>query len=133
MDMAHTALALNASWKRLRPLIQKAIPFMGGTHDEADLLKEVMEGRITFWPGQRAFVLAAIERFPKLTRLNLVLAGGDYVEADQIGMKIMAWGKMQGATQMIAELRPGLDRNVATGKRAASDFTRRRTVYVREI
>lgn len=133
MDMAHTALALQAHWTRLRPIIQKAVPFMGGTHDEADLLKEVLEGRMSFWPGERSFIIAAIERFPKLVRLNFCLAGGDREEIERIAHKIHQWGKVMGATVAVTEIRPGAERMARAGKLATHEFKSRRTVYVRGI
>lgn len=122
-------------WLRLRPLILKAVKWLPG-YDEADLLRAVMSGGITFWPGERSFIFAAIERHPKLTRLHFVLFGGDHNEAAGIEPRIVAWAKRHGATEAFTSARVGLDRlNVRgeAGYYSDSGYKRSRVVYVKEI
>lgn len=134
MDMAHTALVVQTHWQRLRPLILKAIPFMNGSHEEADLIEGVLAGEFTFWHGDNSFALAAIEKHKRLTRCNLFLAGGNPKECLRLRDKVEQWGKSKGATQFFTMVRPALDRINREGSGPhAQGWTRGATVYVKEI
>lgn len=133
MHMADTALALQAHWSRLRPLILKAVPFMGGTHDEADLIKECLEGRMTFWPGEKSFLIAQVQKFPRQTRCVVVLANGDADECTRLRDRVEAWAKTQGATALRAELRPAGDRMAQRGHPATTNWKRGPTIYQKDL
>lgn len=133
MKMADTALVVQAHWTRLRPLILKAIPLMGGTYDEPSLLRAVLGGRMTFWPGEKCFYLAAIDEFPCKKRLNILLANGDESELARVGERVEAWGKAAGATEVYEEVRPGIDRQAVNGKRDTHGLKRSRVIWTRAI
>ncbi len=130
-----TETTLQRDWLRLRPLIVKAAKWTG-SYDEADLLRGVLANVFTFWPGENGFIFACIDRFPKLTRLHLLLAGGDHNEVAEIEKEVVNWAKSQGATQAYTEARLGLDRLNLHGKSGYySDhgYTRSRVVYTKDI
>lgn len=132
MNMADTALSVQHHWSRLRPLILAAIPVLRRSHDEADLIAGVLSGHFTFWPGEKSFVLAALQEFPRLKRCHIFLANGDEVECRDIVKKIEAWAKTKGASQILSELRPALDRK-AIDHEAARGWRRGGTAYLKEI
>lgn len=105
---------------------------MGGTHGESDLIKCVMSGAMTFWPGRNAFSLACIERHPQLTLVRLLLAGGDVEECVRLEDSIVQWGRAMGATEFRTEVRPGLDRLYQKSGRDLG-LKRQRVVYTRTI
>jgi hypothetical protein len=105
-----TAADLQREWSRLRPVIMDALPFMGGTHDESDLIKAVLEGGLSMWAAPGSFVLAMVERCPRLTRVCVTLAGGKPPEVDAMMPLVEAWGVQRGATQLFCAIRPGLER-----------------------
>lgn len=126
---------LKSDWLRLRPLIVKAVKWTGA-YDETHLLRGVVGGVFTFWPGKKAFIIASIDRYPLLTRLHLLLAGGDHNEVAKIEPAVVLWGRSLGATQSYTEARLGLDRlneHSHGGYYADSGYQRSRVVYVKEI
>lgn len=134
MDMAHTTLAVQAHWRRLRPLILKSIPFMNGSHDEADLIAGVLDGSFRLWAGPNSFALASLERYPKLVRCNLFLAGGDAHECLEMRGRVEAWGKANGAGQFFTMIRPGLDRLNHQGRGPhAEGWSRGATIYTKDL
>lgn len=134
MEMAHTALVMQAHWNRLRPLILKAIPFMQGSHDEADLIAGVLAGTFRFFAGPNSFALAEIEKLPRVTRCNLFLAGGDPEQCLVLRDVVEAWGRDSGATQFFTMVRPALDRLNKQGRGPhAKGWTRGATIYAKEI
>lgn len=133
MNMADTSIALQTHWNRLRPLIQRAVPLMGGTHNEEDLIKAVLAGEMTFWPGKKSFALAVLERFPRLTRAHVILANSeDQPEMLRLAESITAWAKALGATELVADVRPGVDR-LYGNQIATHDYKRTRVTLVRKI
>lgn len=133
---ALTAHQVHVHWQRLHTLILRAIPQLGGTHDEADCLAEIMNGAWTFWPGAGAFIFAAIETYPKLKRVNLVLASGDHNECAALEPAIVAWARARGATKSITFARPALDRLDRSGKSgyySGSGYARGRILYCKDI
>lgn len=124
-----------AHWNRLLPLIVKAVPFMGGTHDESDLLMDIQNGKLSFWPSENAFVITSVDVFPKIKRLNVVLANGDPREVDMlIGLAEQAAKKL-GATKAVSAFRPGLERFVVSRTPEMENHAWRRIShnYVKEL
>lgn len=126
---------MQAEWSRLRPEIIKAIPFMGGTHDERDLLAAVGSGEFTFWVAPKAFVLAALEKFPRLTRVSYFLGGGDLAQTDHLVPLIEAWGLQNGASKIVCTARPAVERHnlKRPTERIETGWTRTGAVYTKDL
>lgn len=122
-------------WERLLPLITPAIPFMGGTHTIDDLRADIESGHMTFWPGKDAFIVTALDVFPRLKRLNVLLANGDPREVNMLIGVAESWAKKQGATQTTSAFRAGLERFVANKapEMAKHDWRRVSQNYVKAI
>lgn len=135
ISKVETETDLQRNWIRLRPLILKSVAFTNA-YNEVDLLKGVMNGAWTFWPGDRSFIFASVDKYPTLTKLNIFLAGGDHNEVFQIEPAVVAWAKSLGATQSFTEARMGLDRLNEHGHRnyyTDAGYKRSRVVYVKDI
>ena len=120
-------------WIRLQPLIRKAVPFMYGAMDEHDLLKAVLERRMAFFPGERCFMVAAIDRHEQKTAANIVLANGDDDEIAAMVPGVERWALNNGATELVFDFRPGLDRLEEGSRCKALGFKRRSVRYAKEL
>ena len=122
-------------WPRLRHLIIAALPYLGGTHDEESLLEEIRSARMVFWPGEKSFIITAIEAFPKLKRLNILLANGDPTEAENLVEVASVWARNHGVTKVISSLRPALDRfnQLRPTQRITTGWARVSAVYEKAL
>lgn len=99
---------------RCRSWIEAALEYSGGTHDFADIVGGVVEGRMQLWAGDKACAITEIIVYPKKKVLHTFLAGGDKEQIRDMQDSAMAWGKQQGCTAMsiagrrgwLRELRP---------------------------
>lgn len=108
-------VALMGEWQRLRPAILRAIPLLAGSHTEEDLAKAVLDGALTFLPGERSFIFFTVDNLPQVARVIILLAGGfeatDEVECMKLVDEALEYGVARhSAKQGMLCLRPGMER-----------------------
>ena len=135
LGMAETSSALQAEWVRLRAIILKAIPCLGGTHDEADLIAGCLSGQFTLWTAADAFVLATVQEFPRLKRLHIFLANGNPQQVNRLMVMASAWSKAKGVSEITCTLRPAVERHNERHpeERISSGWKKTGATYVKEI
>lgn len=128
-------IAVEQHWFHLRPLIKKAIKWMGGTHDELDLLAGVKAGRLFLFPGHKSFIMCSIERTPKLSICHMFLANGDRAECASLEQRVAEWAKQNGCKEIHTLARMGLAHldEKKRGYYTTSGYKRARVLYVKEL
>ncbi len=97
-----------------RAWIEAALPYCYGTHTMEDVERQIAEGRLQFWPGERCAVITEIVDYPRLRALNFFLVGGDLNELiEKIEPAIVAWAKALGCTRVAQTGRKGWGRVLA--------------------
>ena len=113
------AATARQEWVRCRPWIEAALPYCYGTHSIEDVERQIAEGRLQFWPGERCAVVTEIVEYPRLRALNIFLVGGDPrsepgASLDELLEKmepaVIAWAKALGCTRVAQTGRRGWSR-----------------------
>jgi len=95
-------------WSRCRPWIEAALPYCYGTHAIEDVERQIAEGRLQFWPGEKCACVTEIIEYPRLKALNFFLIGGDLSELLQkMEPAVIAWAKAAGCTRVASTGRKG--------------------------
>ncbi len=109
-------------WGRCRAWIEAALPWCYGTHTIEDVERQIAEGRLQFWPGERCAVVTEIVEYPRLKALNFFLIGGDSTSPDglrgagldelltRMEPAIIEWAKAMGCTRVASAGRKGWER-----------------------
>jgi hypothetical protein len=97
-------------WLNVLPLLQDAIDKMGGTHDLADIVRDLLDGKLQVWAGEQSFVLTEINQYPKARELLVVLMGGDMDEIMTLEPVITAFADEKGCDWVSAFGRMGFQR-----------------------
>jgi hypothetical protein len=96
----------------LLPRLQIALARAGNTHNWADVLTRIGDGRAQFWQSQdgRGALVTELLNFPNLTAINYWLGAGELHACHALVPGIEAWAKAQGVTRAIGMGRPGFAR-----------------------
>ena len=95
----------------LRPHIEAALKYAGGTHKFDDVIESIRQDKMQFWPGARSAVVTEIVVHPQMRSLHYFLAGGDLDELKLMRPMIEAWGKSVGCTRVTLAGRKGWERS----------------------
>ena len=96
--------------EQARPHIEAALYYAGGTHSYDDVVAQIHEGRLQFWPGPHSAVVTEIQEYPQRRTLHFFLAGGNLAELEVMLPGIMEWGRTQGCTAASMTGRRGWER-----------------------
>lgn len=108
-----------------RGWIEAALTYCYGTHTIEDVERQIVEGRLQFWPGERCAVVTEIVDYPRLRALNFFLVGGDPTSPDglrgagltelleKMEPAIVEWAKELGCTRVAQTGRKGWGRVLA--------------------
>lgn len=113
-------------WTRLRPLIEKALPYNGGTHTIEDIEAGLAAGRFHFWGAEKSAVVTEFVEYPQLRALNVFLIGGELNEVRAMAPQIEQYAREHGCKRIQGAGRPGWER-------ALPGFRRLLVVGVKEI
>lgn len=107
-DASFRAASAQKEWSRCRPWIEAALPWCYGTHTIEDVERQIAEGRLQFWPGERCACVTEIIEYPRLKALNFFLIGGDLDELlNKMEPAVIAWAKSLGCTRVASTGRKG--------------------------
>jgi hypothetical protein len=95
-----------SEWVRVRKWL---LPAMQDT-TEAELLVELLSGRATLWPGEKAAFVTTLITDP--ARMHVWLGGGDGAEMVAMISGMAAWGRAQGAQWATINGRKGWKRRL---------------------
>ena len=118
-------VGITREWQRCKAWIEAALPYCYGTHTIEDVEKQIAQGRLQFWPGERCAVVSEIVDYPQLKALNFFLVGGASTSPEGLrgaGLSqllekmepaIVAWAKEMGCTRVAQTGRKGWGRVLA--------------------
>lgn len=89
-----------ADWQQAEPHIIAALHHAGDTHEPADVVEMIMEGRAALWVGDRCAVVTQEIDLPRETQLHFWLAGGDLDEVVEIVSDVEAAAREGGITRI---------------------------------
>ena len=84
---------MDSELAQLRPQLERALTYAGGTHTLADVTDGIAAGRYQLWPGTRSVVVTEVQIYPRKKLLCLFLAGGEMPELRRMLPFILAWGR----------------------------------------
>lgn len=93
--------------ERVRPWIEGALRYSGGTHTFEDVVQGIVDRRMQLWPGERSAAVTEILSFPRKKVLNTFLAGGDMDELMLMMRDAQKWARAQGCDTMTMSGRKG--------------------------
>lgn len=92
---------------RVRPLLEPALAYCGGTHEWGDVADGILAGRLQLWPGERAALVTELQAYPRKRVVHVFLAGGELEDVLAFQPSLDAWARAQGATGLTMTGRPG--------------------------
>lgn len=86
---------MDSELAQLRPQLERALTYAGGTHTLADVTDGIAAGRYQLWPGTRSVVVTEVQIYPRKKLLCFFLAAGELPELRRMLPFILAWGRDQ--------------------------------------
>lgn len=90
---------LVSQWEPHRESMLKSIEETHGTHNEDDVLAQILGGQLKVWAFERSMGLTEFQTFPRFKALNLFLAAGSKDDLFSHEADFMAYGKANGCTR----------------------------------
>lgn len=97
-------------WERVRPWIQAALEYAGGTHTIEDVLAAIEAERAFLLVGERSALVCEIETFPRMKVLHIWLAGGDLEELRSLNDQMDDMARTLGCSRVTISGRKGWER-----------------------
>ena len=82
--------------ERCKPWIEAALEYCNGTYLWEDVVQNIAEEKMQFWPAPRGCMVTEIVVYPRKKYLNLFLAGGELDQLLDMNESITAWAKQWG-------------------------------------
>lgn len=100
------------AWVHCREFLLPAIVRTQGTHDEDDILRGLILGKYTLWPGKKSAIVTEFVEYDsgKMKSLHWFLVGGDMDELMTMKPHIEAWGKSKGCKRVSCAGRKGWEK-----------------------
>lgn len=106
-DMLATLQYLTGELERLRPAIEKALPYTHRTHQFNDLVGMVVRGQARMWTTANSFLLVERVEYPRAVHYHIFLAGGDLDELRGLHDEVIVAARMDGASALTLTGRRG--------------------------
>jgi hypothetical protein len=84
--------------ERCKPWIEAALEYCNGTYLWEDVVGNIAEGKMQFWPAPRGCMVTEIVVYPRKKVLNIFLAGGELDQLVDMYDDMNEWAKAQGCT-----------------------------------
>lgn len=84
--------------ERCKPWIEAALEYCNGTYLWEDVVQNIAEEKMQFWPAPRGCMVTEIVVYPRKKVLNIFLAGGELDQLVDMYDDMNAWAKAQGCT-----------------------------------
>lgn len=92
---------------RVRPMLEPAMTYSGGTHEWEDIVAGVVSTKMQLWANERGAAVTEIIAFPRKQVLNVFLAGGEMDQVLEMLESAREWGKAQGCSAISMSGRRG--------------------------
>ena len=99
--------------QRLRPVMERALPYTHRTHELDDLVLMLIQGRARLWTTPNSFCIVEKVLYPRQVNYHVFLAGGDMDELRGLHEQIIAAARDDGATAVTLTGRRGWVRALA--------------------
>tara|TARA_R110002153_G_scaffold53747_1_gene149613 strand:- start:732 stop:1088 length:357 start_codon:yes stop_codon:yes gene_type:complete len=96
--------------ERVRPWLEGALEYSGGTHIWQDIVDNVVTGKMQLWFGEKSSAITEILCYPRKKVLHVFLAGGDMNELIDMIEDASNWGRTQGCNAITMSGRKGWQR-----------------------
>jgi hypothetical protein len=96
-DLLEGAAYMVSEMQRLRPVMERALPYTHRTHELNDLVVIVMQGRARLWTTANSFCIVERVVYPRQVVYHVFLAGGDLDELRGLHEEISAAARADGA------------------------------------
>lgn len=106
-DLLDGMTQLVADLRRLRPVIENALPYTHRTHEFDDIVAIVLTGKVRMWSTAGSFLIVERVAYPRKTHYHIFLAGGDLDELRGLHDEVTAAAKADGADALTLTGRPG--------------------------
>lgn len=83
-------------WAHCREAMLKAIERCDGTHDEDDVLRQILTGQLKLWREGSSAVLTEFQSYPKFRALHCFLVGGTLAEVLKIEERLVPFAILNG-------------------------------------
>ena len=103
-------MELDEELERCRGWIEAALEYSGGTHDFEDVVNQVKQGMLQFWPAPDACAITEILTYPKKKVMHIFLAGGNMDTIVAMNESAERFAKFNGCTGMSIAGRTGWSR-----------------------
>lgn len=98
---------MRGEFARCAPWLQAALDAGGNTHTLEDVWRSVREGRMQFWPAERAAAVTEIVVYPRLKTLHIFLAGGDMDQIVDMDASATEFARLNGCAKVTIAGRKG--------------------------
>lgn len=99
--------------QRLRPVIERALPYTHKTHELDDIVLMLVQGRARLWTTENSFCIVEKVVYPRQVNYHVFLAGGDMDELRGLHEQIIEVAKADGAEAVTLTGRRGWVRALA--------------------
>ena len=93
--------------ERCKPWIEAALEYCNGTYLWEDVVQNIAEGKMQFWPAPRGCMVTEIVVYPRKKVLNIFLAGGELDQILDMNDDVREWAKSHGCEAAIISGRIG--------------------------
>ena len=102
-----------ADLERLRPQIESAMSYNGGTHTFDDLVSMVMTGRLRLWAFDQSVALTEIIEYPREKHYHVFIAGGKLSELTDAMDDLLSAAQQAGCSKITISGRKGFVKALA--------------------
>ncbi len=96
------------AWAKAKPLLEKALVEVKGTHTIDDVALMVGKGHFTLWLWDKSAALTEFVTVPRMKMLNLFIVGGDLEELrEKETAELIPYAKANGCARLTGAGRPG--------------------------
>lgn len=113
-------LDVGVEFERLRPYIEAALEYTGGSHTLDDVRAGIEDGDLQLWPGASSVIVTEVLQEPQRLTLHFFLAGGNLTELEAMYPAVVEWGKHRGCTHATMLGRAGWTRSFLTRRQGWS-------------
>ena len=100
-------MGLDEELERCREWIEAALEYSGGTHDFEDVVNQVKQGMLQFWPAPDACAVTEIITYPRKKVLHIFLAGGNMETLLDMNDSAERFAELNGCAGISLAGRPG--------------------------
>lgn len=106
-DVLESAAHVISEMKRLRHVVDRALPYTHRTHEMNDIALMILQGRARLWTTENSFCIVEKVVYPRQVNYHIFLGGGDLDELRGLHEDVIAAARADGATALTLTGRRG--------------------------